>query len=141
MATTFSAKSMLLSISVPMRRRALFQFGPTLAPGERGHVDSGLGKVTGRGTVSLVAPTMTIREPRETHQIDGVEIVFQLTPGTEAPAEMNFFLPQMRVLDLAENGCRTMHNLCPIRGAKTRDALAWSKYLDEALDSFIDGYL
>ena len=123
---------------VPMRRRALFQFGPTLAPGERGHVDSGLGKVAGRGTVSLVAPTMTIRKGRETHQIDGVEIVFQLTPGTEAPAEMNFFMPQMRVLDLAENGCRTMHNLCPLRGAKTRDALAWSKYLDEALDSFIE---
>jgi alkyl sulfatase BDS1-like metallo-beta-lactamase superfamily hydrolase len=70
--------------------------------------------------------------------IDGIEIVFQLTPETEAPAEMNFHFPQFRVLNLAENGCHTMHNLCPIRGAKTRDALAWSKYLDAALEDFID---
>jgi alkyl sulfatase BDS1-like metallo-beta-lactamase superfamily hydrolase len=123
---------------VPMRRRALFQFGPTLPPGVRGHVDSGLGKVTGRGTVSLIAPNRIITEPIEKLVVDGVEIVFQLTPETEAPAEMNFFLPQMRVLDLAENGCHTMHNLCPLRGAKTRDALAWSKYLDAALDTFIN---
>jgi len=123
---------------VPMRRRAMFQFGPTLERGPRGHVDSGLGKVTGRGTVSLVAPTVVVAQPTESHVIDGVEFVFQLTPETEAPAEMNFFLPAMRVLDLAENGCHTMHNLCPLRGAKTRDALAWSKYLDAALDAFVD---
>jgi len=123
---------------VPMRRRAMFQFGPTLAAGPRSHVDSGLGKTMGRGTMSLVAPTMTIAQPMETHVIDGVEIVFQLTPETEAPAEMNFFFPQFGVLNLAENGCHTMHNLCPLRGARTRDALAWSKYLDAALDGFIE---
>jgi alkyl sulfatase BDS1-like metallo-beta-lactamase superfamily hydrolase len=123
---------------VPMLRRSMFQFGPTLERGPRAHVDSGLGKVTGRGTPSLIAPTMVITEATETHLIDGVEIVFQLTPETEAPAEMNFFFPQMGVLNLAENGCHTMHNLCPLRGAKTRDALAWSKYLDAALDGFID---
>ena len=123
---------------VPMLRRSMFQFGPALERGPRGHVDSGLGKVTGRGTPSLVAPTMVITEPTETHVVDGVEIVFQLTPETEAPAEMNFFFPQMGVLNLAENGCHTMHNLCPLRGAKTRDALAWSKYLDAALDAFIE---
>jgi alkyl sulfatase BDS1-like metallo-beta-lactamase superfamily hydrolase len=61
-----------------------------------------------------------------------------LTPETEAPAEMNFHFPQFKVLNLAENGCHTMHNLCPIRGAKTRDALAWSKYLDAALEDFIE---
>ena len=71
-------------------------------------------------------------------RIDGVDIVFQLTPETEAPAEMNFHFPQFKVLNLAENGCHTMHNLCPIRGAKTRDALAWSKYLDAALNDFIE---
>jgi alkyl sulfatase BDS1-like metallo-beta-lactamase superfamily hydrolase len=123
---------------VPMRRRAMFQFGPTLERGPRSHVDSGLGKVSGRGTVSLIAPNKIITEPTERHVIDGFEIVFQLTPETEAPAEMNFFFPQERVLNLAENGCHTMHNLCPIRGAKTRDSLAWSKYLDQALDAFID---
>ncbi|MFA7504372.1 MAG: alkyl sulfatase dimerization domain-containing protein [Burkholderiaceae bacterium] len=123
---------------VPMRRRAMFQFGPTLAAGPRSHVDSGLGKTMGRGTSSLIAPTMHITEPMETHVIDGIEIVFQLTPETEAPAEMNFFFPQFGVLNLAENGCHTMHNLCPLRGARTRDALAWSKYLDAALDAFID---
>lgn len=123
---------------VPMRRRAMFQFGPTLAAGPRSHVDSGLGKTMGRGTISLIAPTRVIREPMETHVVDGVEIVFQLTPETEAPAEMNFFFPQFGVLNLAENGCHTMHNLCPLRGARTRDALAWSKYLDAALDEFIE---
>ncbi|MEZ5650537.1 MAG: alkyl sulfatase dimerization domain-containing protein [Burkholderiaceae bacterium] len=123
---------------VPMRRRSLFQFGPTLPPGPRGHVDSGLGKVTGRGTSSLVEPNWLITEAFETHVIDGVEIVFQLTPETEAPAEMNFFLPRHKVLNLAENGCHTMHNLCPIRGAKTRDALAWSKYLGQALERFVE---
>jgi alkyl sulfatase BDS1-like metallo-beta-lactamase superfamily hydrolase len=123
---------------VPMRRRSMFQFGPTLAPGERSHVDSGLGKCTPRGSTSLIAPNWTISDDIETHVIDGVEIVFQLTPETEAPAEMNFFFPSHRVLNLAENGCHTMHNLCPIRGAKTRDSLAWSKYLDDALNRFVD---
>jgi alkyl sulfatase BDS1-like metallo-beta-lactamase superfamily hydrolase len=123
---------------IPMRRRGLFQFGPTLAAGVRSHVDSGLGKAMGRGTQSLIAPTLSIEQPVERHVIDGVEIVFQLTPETEAPAEMNFHFPQFKVLNLAENGCHTMHNLCPIRGAKTRDALAWSKYLDAALEDFID---
>ena len=123
---------------VPMRRRALFQFGPTLAPGVRQHVDSGLGKAMGRGTSSLIAPTRSIEQPVERHRIDGIDIVFQLTPETEAPAEMNFHFPQFKVLNLAENGCHTMHNLCPIRGAKTRDSLAWSKYLDAALEDFID---
>ncbi len=123
---------------VPMRRRGQFQFGPTLSPGPRSHVDSGLGKVTGRGTTSLIAPNMLITQAVETHVIDGIRIVFQLTPETEAPAEMNFHFPQFKVLNLAENGCHTMHNLCPIRGAKTRDALAWSKYLDAALNDFIE---
>ena len=117
---------------------ALFQFGPTLAPGVRSHVDSGLGKAMGRGTTSLIAPTRLITQPVERHTIDGIDIVFQLTPETEAPAEMNFHFPQFKVLNLAENGCHTMHNLCPIRGAKTRDSLAWSKYLDAALNDFID---
>ncbi len=122
---------------VPMRRRAQFQFGNTLAAGVKSHVDSGLGKGIGRGTTSLVPPTRTIDAPRERHVIDGVEIVFQLTPESEAPAEMHFFFPQMRALNLAENATHNMHNLCPLRGAQARDALAWSKYLNEALEEFV----
>ena len=123
---------------VPMRRRAMFQFGPTLERGPRSHVDSGLGKVTGRGTMGLIAPNLIITQATERHVLDGIEIEFQLTPETEAPAEMNFYFPQFKVLNLAENGCHTMHNLCPLRGAKTRDALAWSKYLDLALDRYVE---
>lgn len=122
---------------VPMMRRAGYQFGGPLPPGPRGYVDSGLGKVTGSGRMGLIPPTRLISETRERHVIDGVEIVFQLTPGSEAPAEMHLFFPQMRALNLAENACQLMHNLCPIRGAKTRDALAWSQYLDEALSEYL----
>ena len=102
----------------------MYQFGPTIKPGVCGHVDAGLGKRVGRGTTGLVAPTWLIEKELESHVIDGVEIVFQLTPETEAPAEMNFFFPSEAVLNLAENGCHTMHNLCPMRGAPTRDAPA-----------------
>lgn len=122
---------------VPMRRRAMFQFGWGLPPGPMAHVDSGLGKAVGGGRDGFIAPTHLVRAAMERHLIDGVDVVFQLTPGTEAPADMNLHFPGLRALNLAENACRTMHNLCPLRGAKTRDALAWSKYLDEALDTFV----
>lgn len=122
---------------VPMRRRALFQFGWSMEPGPMAHVDSGLGKAVGRGGDGFVPPNQLITQPIERHVADGVEIVFHLTPGTEAPADMNMLYPGLRVLNLAENACRTMHNLCPLRGAKTRDALAWARYLDQALDSFV----
>jgi alkyl sulfatase BDS1-like metallo-beta-lactamase superfamily hydrolase len=122
---------------VPMRRRALFQFGWSLEPGTMAHVDSGLGKAVGRGGDGFIAPTRLIRQPVERHSIDGVEIAFHLTPGTEAPANMNMHYPGLGVLNLAETACHTMHNLCPLRGAKTRDALAWARYLDEALDAFV----
>lgn len=122
---------------VPMRRRAMFQFGWSLAPGVMSHVDSGLGKAVGRGGDGFIPPTQLIREPVERHTIDGIEIVFHLTPGTEAPANMNMYYPALRTLNLAETACQTMHNLCPLRGAKTRDSLAWARYLDQALDSFV----
>jgi alkyl sulfatase BDS1-like metallo-beta-lactamase superfamily hydrolase len=122
---------------VPMRRRALFQFGWSMEPGPMAHVDCGLGKAVGRGGDGFIPPTKLIEQPIERHVIDGVEIVFQLTPGTEAPAEMNMHFPKLRTLNLAENACHLMHNLCPLRGAKTRDALAWARYLDQALDQFI----
>jgi alkyl sulfatase BDS1-like metallo-beta-lactamase superfamily hydrolase len=122
---------------VPMRRRALFQFGWSLEPGTMAHVDSGLGKAVGRGGDGFIAPTTLITQPVERRKVDGVDIVFHLTPGTEAPADMNMHYPGLRVLNLAENACHTMHNLCPLRGAKTRDSLAWARYLNEALDTFV----
>jgi alkyl sulfatase BDS1-like metallo-beta-lactamase superfamily hydrolase len=119
-----------------MVRRGQFQFGATLPRGPRGQVDAGLGKVTSRGTVTLIPPTRVIREPTEAHRIDGVEIVFQLAPETEAPAEMHMFYPALRALNLAENATHNLHNVYPIRGAQVRDANAWAKYLDEAMDRF-----
>ncbi|MEZ5852045.1 MAG: alkyl sulfatase dimerization domain-containing protein [Hyphomicrobiaceae bacterium] len=121
---------------LPMSRRAQFQFGPTLFKGARGQVDAGLGKVTSRGTVTLIPPTLIIRNPVEMHRIDGVEIIFQLTPDTEAKAEMHMFYPGLRALNLAENATHNLHNVYPIRGAQVRDALAWAKYINEARQSY-----
>jgi len=119
-----------------MIRRAQFQFGATLPKGPRGQVDAGLGKVTSRGTVTLIPPTRTVEAPIEAHRIDGIEIVFQLTPETEAPAEMHMFYPALRALNLAENATHNLHNIYPIRGAQARDANAWARYLNEAIDRF-----
>ena len=119
-----------------MVRRAQFQFGATLPRGPRGQVDAGLGKATSRGTVTLIPPTRIVREPFETHTIDGIEIVFQLTPEAEAPAEMHMFYPALRALNLAENATHNLHNIYPIRGAQARDANAWAKYLNVAMDRF-----
>jgi len=116
-----------------MARRSQFQFGQTLEPGARGQVDSGLGKNLPQSRPGLIAPTWTIESEHERHVIDGVEIHFQLTPETEAPSEMHFFFPGERALNLAENATHNLHNLCPLRGAKVRDSLAWSKYLHRAL--------
>ena len=120
----------------PMLRRAMFQFGGMLPKGPRAQVDAGLGKVISRGTVTLIPPTQIIKQPIEVHTIDGVEMVFQLTPDTEAPAEMHMFYPGLRALNLAENATHNLHNIYPIRGAQVRDANAWAKYLNEARDRF-----
>jgi linear primary-alkylsulfatase len=120
----------------PMIRRAMFQFGAPLPKGPRAQVDAGLGKVTSRGTVTLIPPTLVIREPVEVHHVDGVEMIFQLAPDTEAPAEMHMFYPGLRALNLAENATHNLHNIYPIRGAQVRDANAWAKYLNEARDTF-----
>lgn len=117
-------------------RRAQFQFGGLLPRGPRGAVDVGICNTLSRGSASLIAPTRLIKEPIETHTIDGVEIVFQLTPQTEAPAEMHMYYPAFRALNLAENATHTMHNIAPIRGAEVRDANAWAQYLNEAMDRF-----
>ena len=119
-----------------MVRRGQFQFGATLPKGPRGQVDAGLGKVSSRGTVTLIPPTRIVADPIEVHRVDGIEIVFQLAPETEAPAEMHMFYPALRALNLAENATHHLHNVYPLRGAQARDANAWAKYLDEARDRF-----
>jgi alkyl sulfatase BDS1-like metallo-beta-lactamase superfamily hydrolase len=119
-----------------MLRRAAFQFGPLIPVGEAGQIDAGLGKVTARGVVTLISPTQVISETVERHLIDGVEVVFQLTPQTEAPAEMHLYFPQFKALNTAENVTHLMHNLLPIRGAQARNALAWSKAIDHALEEY-----
>lgn len=116
-----------------MSRRAIHQFGVLLPHGPRGRVNTGLGVSMPLGQRSLIAPTETIVETGDELEVGGVRIVFQNTPDAEAPSEMNFFFPDKRLLCLAENCTHTLHNLYPIRGAKVRDALAWSKYLQEAL--------
>jgi alkyl sulfatase BDS1-like metallo-beta-lactamase superfamily hydrolase len=121
-----------------MSRRSQYQFGSLLPPGVRGQVDTGLGKALARGTVTLIAPTATIDKPTEERTIDGVQFVFQLVPGSEAPSEMLMYLPQFRVLNMAEDVTHTMHNLYTIRGAEVRDGSLWSKYIDQARVAFGD---
>jgi alkyl sulfatase BDS1-like metallo-beta-lactamase superfamily hydrolase len=119
-----------------MGRRATYMYGATLPKDPKGHVDSGLGKAVSMGQVSLVPPTVSIGRTGERLTIDGVEIVFQVTPDTEAPAEMNFFFPQFGALCMAENCTCHLHNIYTPRGAQVRDARAWSHYINEAVEMF-----
>ncbi|HEY8126972.1 MAG TPA: alkyl sulfatase dimerization domain-containing protein [Methylocystis sp.] len=121
-----------------MSRRAIFMYGAMLPRGERGSVGAGLGQTTSTGVISLILPTREIKKTGETVTIDGVRMVFQMTPGTEAPAEMNTYFPQFRAMWMAENATNTMHNILTLRGAQVRDALKWARYLDETIDLFAD---
>jgi alkyl sulfatase BDS1-like metallo-beta-lactamase superfamily hydrolase len=121
-----------------MGRRATYQFGPMLPPGPTGHVDCGLGTGVPMGPPGLLAPTIDITFTGEELVLDGVRVIFQLTPETEAPAEMNFFFPDHGWLCMAENCSQTMHNLVPIRGALVRNALSWSKYINESIELFAE---
>lgn len=120
-------------------RRSQYQFGFPLPIGERGLVDEGEGKNLSRGASGagpFIPPNEVIRQPLETHTIDGVTFTFQLAPGSEAPAEMLIYLPQSHVLDMAEDAGHTLHNLLPLRGTVVRDANRWSQYINMALDGF-----
>ena len=119
-----------------MGRRATYMYGSLLPRDAKGHIDCGLGKSVSLGSVSLVPPTRSISQSGERLVIDGVEIVFQVTPDTEAPAEMNFFFPQFDALCMAENCTCHLHNIYTPRGAQVRDARAWSHYIDEAREMF-----
>ncbi len=121
-----------------MGRRARFQFGHTLRCCAEGEVTSGLGPRPSRGRLSLIAPTDTVTHTGQQITIGDVTMEFQLTPETEAPAEMNFYLPQFRAVFMAENANLTMHNLLPARGALVRDCKAWADYLTESIRLFAD---
>ena len=121
---------------IAMARRAQFQYGTVLDKGEKGALSVGIGMGQSTGTVALIAPTYEIGEDVPKLTIDGLEIEFQLTPGTEAPAEMNAYFPKYRALWMAENCTGTLHNLYTLRGAEVRDANDWAKYIIEADQRF-----
>ena len=119
-----------------MSRRSIYMYGALLLRNEKGGVNAGLGQTTSQGTVGLIAPTDTITKTGQKVNIDGVNMVFQLTPGTEAPVEMNTWFPQFKALWMAENCTATLHNLYTLRGAEVRDGKKWANYLDEAIDLY-----
>ena len=119
-----------------MGRRSSYWYGVVLPRGERGQVDAGLGKATSIGSVTLIPPTDTITKTGEQRLIDGVKMVFHMTPDTEAPAEMMIWFPQFKVFNSAELACHTLHNVLTLRGAQVRDAAKWSRYLNEAIDAY-----
>lgn len=116
-----------------MQRRAAYQFGAGLDPGDTGQMGSGIGMAVSRGTITLIEPTDTIRTTGETRVVDGVPLEFQIVSGSEAPAELNIYIAPQRAFLAAEIATCTMHNILTPRGAKVRDARAWAKYLDEAV--------
>lgn len=121
---------------VAMTRRAGYMYGAALGKSPTGQIGAGLGQTTSTGEASLIPPTVHITHTGQQVVIDGLRLVFQITPGTEAPAEMNFYLPDSRALCTAENTSHTMHNIVTLRGAQVRDASAWASYLTETLELF-----
>ena len=119
-----------------MSRRAVYMFGALLPRNPRGGVNGGLGQTVSAGTVTLILPTDTVRRTGDVRTIDGVEMVFQMTPGTEAPAEMNTWFPQFNAMWMAENTTNTLHNVLTLRGALVRDSLRWAGFIDETLDLY-----
>ncbi len=121
-----------------MNRRAVFMYGAVLNKAPDGQIGAGLGMTTSTGTITLIPPTVDITRTGQEEEIDGVRMIFQLTPGTEAPAEMNFLFPDRRALCMAENATHNMHNVLTLRGAVVRDSRVWARYLDEAIARFGD---
>lgn len=133
-----SAVSENVYAGVAMSRRALYMYGAALEKGPSGQIGCGLGMTNSTGTIGLVPPTVTVTTTGQIEVLDGVRIEFQVTPGTECPAEMNFYFPEHRALCLAENATHNLHNLVTLRGALVRDARVWASYLDEAIVRFAD---
>ena len=116
-----------------MNRRLFYQYGVLLPASPFGHVGQGLGQNVAAGATGLIAPTKIVEKDIEELEVDGVKMIFQNTPGTEAPAEMNTYIPEMKALWMAENVTGTIHNIYTLRGALVRDPLRWSKYISRAL--------
>jgi alkyl sulfatase BDS1-like metallo-beta-lactamase superfamily hydrolase len=123
-----------------MGRRASYMYGNLIAPGSQGTATAGLGIVTSSGTVTLIVPTDLITKTGDKRIIDGIEYEFLMAPGSEAPSEMMWYLPKFKLVNTAEDATHTMHNLYTLRGAKTRDARLWPKYLNEAIQMWGDRY-
>lgn len=121
-----------------MARRSAYMYGAALPRGEKGQVGAGLGMTTSIGTVSLIPPNKDVTHTGQEEVVDGVHVQFQITPGTEAPSEMNFYFPDFRAMCMAENATHTLHNLLTLRGALVRDAHVWSQYLTETINMFAD---
>ncbi|MET0306048.1 MAG: alkyl sulfatase dimerization domain-containing protein [Solirubrobacterales bacterium] len=119
-----------------MGRRAGYMYGALLERGPAGQLGAGLGQTTSLGSITLIPPTVDIEETGQTEVVDGVEMTFQLTPGTEAPAAMNIYFPRAKALCVADNVARSMHNILTPRGALVRDPRIWAHYLDEAIELF-----
>ncbi len=132
------ATSENVMVGIAMGRRSGFQFGKNLERSPIGFVDAGLGKNVAYGSFGVIAPNDHITQPTEERIVDGLRLVFHNVPNTEAPAELSFNLPDMKAYCGAEILAQTMHNLLPIRGAKVRDSLSWSRYLDEAVEQNAD---
>ncbi|WP_245595578.1 alkyl/aryl-sulfatase [Ferrimonas kyonanensis] len=124
-----------------MVRRAGYQYGKDLTASAKGHVDLGLGKSLAMGSVGIEVPTREVDDTGEVVEVDGVTLEFQMVSGSEAPAEFTFYLPQWKAFCGAELVSQTMHNIYTLRGAKVRDALQWSRYIDEARLRFADAEL
>ncbi|MFB7997578.1 alkyl/aryl-sulfatase [Streptomyces sp. NPDC056002] len=119
-----------------MGRRAAYMYGAALARGPQGQVGAGLGQTTSTGTVTLIPPTLIVTTTGQKEVVDGVQMVFQMAPDTEAPAELLIHLPDFRALCTAEDATHTLHNLLTLRGAVVRDPHAWSHALTETIDLF-----
>jgi alkyl sulfatase BDS1-like metallo-beta-lactamase superfamily hydrolase len=121
-----------------MGRRVSYQFGGSLAPGAQGQMGGGIGKAISGGAITLIAPNDIIKKTGETRIVDGIALEFQMVPDTEAPAEMNIYIAKARTFLAAEIATCSLHNILTPRGAKVRDALAWSQYLGEAAKLYAD---
>ncbi|HEU5241102.1 MAG TPA: MBL fold metallo-hydrolase, partial [Ornithinibacter sp.] len=121
-----------------MLRRGMYHTGTGLPVSAAGRVGVGLGAGASTGTVGLLAPTLDVTHTGQAETVDGVRLVFQMTPGTEAPSELNLHLPGFRALCMAENATHNLHNILTLRGAEVRDARNWSRYIAEAVELFVD---
>ena len=123
-------------VGTAMKRRSMYQYGSVLRKGEQGSLSVGIGLTVAQGGVGYLPPTYEVTDDIFETNLDGVDAIFQLTAGTEAPAEMNTYFPQKKALWMAENCTGTLHNLYTLRGAEVRDANAWARYITEAQTLF-----